>query len=76
MAASLRSACSTACPTTASGSSPTDTGEMSPLDRGQSLYDPVFAKDDSSVYAAGADAFIVQLPFDSKTGKLSAPARR
>ncbi len=50
----------------------TDTGEVSPLDRGQSLYDPVFATDDSSVYAAGADAFIVKLPFDAKTGKLSA----
>ncbi len=50
----------------------TDTGELSPLDRGQSLYDPVFATDDSCVYAAGADAFIVMLPFDSKTGKLSA----
>ena len=49
-----------------------DTGEVSPLDRGNSLYDPVFAKDDSSVYAAGADAFIVQLPFDAKTGKLRA----
>ena len=50
----------------------TDTGEVSPLDRGQSLYDPVFAKDDSCVYAAGADAFIVRLPFDAKTGKLRA----
>lgn len=50
----------------------TDTGDLSPLDRGQSLYDPVFATDDSSVYAAGADAFIVKLPFDPKTGKLSA----
>lgn len=50
----------------------TDTGEMSPLDRGSSLYDPVFAKDDSSVYAAGAEAFLVQLPFDAKTGKLRA----
>ena len=51
----------------------TDTGEVSPLDRGQSLYDPVFAKDDSCVYAAGADAFLTQLPFDAKTGKLRAP---
>jgi Tol biopolymer transport system component/DNA-binding winged helix-turn-helix (wHTH) protein len=50
----------------------TDTGDLSPLDRGHSLYDPVFATDDSCVYAAGADAFIVRLPFDSKTGKLSA----
>ncbi len=48
---------------------------MSPLDRGQSLYDPVFATDDSSVYAAGADAFIVELPFDAKTGKLVHSAR-
>jgi Tol biopolymer transport system component/DNA-binding winged helix-turn-helix (wHTH) protein len=51
----------------------TDTGDVSPLDRGESLYDPVFAKDDSYVYAAGADAFLVQLPFDAKTGKLRAP---
>ncbi len=51
----------------------TDTGDVSPLDRGHSLYDPVFAKDDSSVYAAGADAFLVQLPFDTKTGRLRAP---
>jgi len=51
----------------------TDTGEVSPLDRGYSLYDPVFAAGDSSVYAAGADAFVVRLPFDSKTGKLRAP---
>jgi Tol biopolymer transport system component/DNA-binding winged helix-turn-helix (wHTH) protein len=49
-----------------------ETGDVSPLDRGQSLYDPVFATDDSCVYAAGADAFLVKLPFDAKTGKLSA----
>jgi Tol biopolymer transport system component/DNA-binding winged helix-turn-helix (wHTH) protein len=49
-----------------------ETGDVSPLDRGHSLYDPVFSTDDSSVYAAGADAFIVKLPFDAKTGKLSA----
>ena len=47
----------------------TESGEVSPLDRGNSLYDPVFAKDDSHVYAAGADAFVVQLPFDAKTGQ-------
>lgn len=51
----------------------TDTGETSPLDRGHSLYDPLFAQDDSSVYAAGAEAFIVKLPFDAKTGRRSAP---
>lgn len=49
------------------------TGELSPLHRGSSLYDPVFAKDDRHVYAAGADAFVVDLPFDPASGRLRAP---
>ena len=47
-----------------------ESGVLSPLDRGHSLYDPVFAKDDANVYAAGADGFIMQLPFEAKTGRL------
>ncbi len=54
----------------------TDTGEVSPLDRGQSLYDPVFAKDDSSVYAAGADAFIVAAALRCEDGQAPRAARR
>ncbi len=50
----------------------TESGELTPLDRGHSLYDPVFATDDAHVYAAGADAYIVQLPFDAKSGTLRA----
>ena len=56
----------------ASGSLAVESGELSPLDRGSSWYDPIFAKDDASVFAAGADAFIARLPFDSRTGKLRA----
>ena len=51
----------------------TESRELSPLDRGHSLYDPVFAKDDRYVYAAGADAFVAQLPFDAATGRLRSP---
>ncbi len=49
-----------------------ESGAVSPLDRGHNLYDPVFAKDDRHVYAAGADAFIVRLPFDAAAGTLRA----
>jgi Tol biopolymer transport system component/DNA-binding winged helix-turn-helix (wHTH) protein len=49
-----------------------ESGDLSPLERGSSWYDPIFSKDDASVFAAGADAFIARLPFDSRTGKLRA----
>jgi Tol biopolymer transport system component len=51
----------------------TETREVTPLDRGRSLYDPVFVKGDAEVLAAGAEPFIARLPFDSRTGKLRAP---
>ncbi|HEX7283798.1 MAG TPA: winged helix-turn-helix domain-containing protein, partial [Vicinamibacterales bacterium] len=50
-----------------------ETGETWPLDLNASFYDPVFARDASAVYATGAEALIVRLPFDSKTGKLRQP---
>ena len=50
-----------------------DSGETWPLDLNSSFYDPVFTHDASAVYATGAEALIVRLPFDSKTGKLRAP---
>jgi DNA-binding winged helix-turn-helix (wHTH) protein len=49
-------------------------GDAWPLDLNTNFYDPVFAKDASAVYATGAEALIVLLPFDNETGKLSAPA--
>ncbi len=51
----------------------TKTREVTPLDRGRSLYDPIFTKDDRDVIAAGAEPFVVRLPFDPQTGKLRAP---
>jgi Tol biopolymer transport system component/DNA-binding winged helix-turn-helix (wHTH) protein len=50
-----------------------DSGATWPLDLNTSFYDPVFAKDGSAVYATGAEALIVRLPFDTRTGKLRAP---
>ena len=50
-----------------------ETGETWPLDLHSSFYDPVFAIDGSAVYATGAEALIVRLPFDTRTGKLRAP---
>ena len=54
---------------------PVSGGEPQPLDLGYSLYDPVFARDDSAVYVAGGDALIVRLPFDRRSGRLSGPRR-
>lgn len=51
----------------------TENGETWPLDRGENMYDPIFAKGDDAVFAAGADALIIRLPFNSKTGKLREP---
>jgi Tol biopolymer transport system component/DNA-binding winged helix-turn-helix (wHTH) protein len=51
----------------------TEDGSTSPLDLRSSLYDPVFTKDDSAILAAGAEALIVRLPVDPRTGKLNAP---
>jgi Tol biopolymer transport system component/DNA-binding winged helix-turn-helix (wHTH) protein len=50
-----------------------ETGATWPLDLNASFYDPVFARDASAVYATGAEALIVRLPFDSRTGKLRQP---
>lgn len=50
-----------------------ESGATWPLDLNASFYDPVFAGDASAVYATGAEALIVRLPFDSKTGKLRGP---
>ncbi len=47
--------------------------EVTALDRGRSLYDPVFTRNDDAVIAAGGEAFIARLPFDKSTGKLRAP---
>jgi Tol biopolymer transport system component/DNA-binding winged helix-turn-helix (wHTH) protein len=51
----------------------TETGATWPLELRSSLYDPVFTKDDSAILAAGAEALIVRLSIDSRTGKLNAP---
>lgn len=51
----------------------TEAGETWALDRGQGMYDPVFANDDSAVYVAGADSLIIRLPFNPATGKLREP---
>jgi Tol biopolymer transport system component/DNA-binding winged helix-turn-helix (wHTH) protein len=51
----------------------TATGETWALDRGQSMYDPAFAVDDSAIYVAGADSLIIRLPFNPATGKLREP---
>lgn len=50
-----------------------ESGDTWPLDLNASFYDPVFTTDGSAVYATGAEALIVRLPFDSKAGKLRAP---
>ena len=51
----------------------TETGSTWPLELRSSLYDPVFTKDDSAILAAGAEALILLLPVDPRTGKLKAP---
>jgi Tol biopolymer transport system component/DNA-binding winged helix-turn-helix (wHTH) protein len=50
-----------------------ETGAAWPLELRSSLYDPVFLQDDSAVVVGGADALIVRLPIDARTGKLNAP---
>ena len=50
-----------------------ESGETWPLELRSSLYDPVFLKDDSAVIAGGAEALLVRLPVDPRTGKLNAP---
>jgi hypothetical protein len=50
-----------------------ESGRTWPLELRSSLYDPVFLKDDSAVMAGGAEALIVRLPIDPRTGKLNAP---
>jgi Tol biopolymer transport system component/DNA-binding winged helix-turn-helix (wHTH) protein len=50
-----------------------ETRAVTPLDRGRNLYDPIFTKDDRDVIAAGAEPFVVRLPFDARTGQLRAP---
>jgi len=51
----------------------TETGSTWPLELLSSLYDPVFTKDDSTIFAAGAEALILRLPIDARTGKPNAP---
>ena len=51
----------------------TETGSTWPLDLHSRLYDPAFTKDDSAILAAGAEALIVRVPVDPRTGKLNAP---
>jgi Tol biopolymer transport system component/DNA-binding winged helix-turn-helix (wHTH) protein len=43
-------------------------GAVSLLRRADKLYESVFSRDGSTIYAAGGDAFIVRLPFDAATG--------
>jgi Tol biopolymer transport system component/DNA-binding winged helix-turn-helix (wHTH) protein len=50
-----------------------ETGETWPLELRTSMYDPVFLKDDAAVAAGGAEALIVRMPIDPRTGKLNAP---
>lgn len=50
-----------------------ETGETWPIDRSKSWYDPIFARDDSAIYAAGALAVIARFPLDASSGRLRAP---
>jgi Tol biopolymer transport system component/DNA-binding winged helix-turn-helix (wHTH) protein len=50
-----------------------ETGATWPLELRSSLYDPIFLEDDSAVVAGGAEALIIRLPIDARTGKLSGP---
>ena len=50
-----------------------ETGATWPLELRASMYDPVFLSDDSGVIVGGAEALIVRLPIDARTGKLSGP---
>jgi Tol biopolymer transport system component len=44
-----------------------------PIHRRNGLYDPVFAADDSAIYASGGEAVILRFPLDRKTGTLHGP---
>ena len=47
----------------------TESGESKPLLRGwRGLYELAFAPDDSSIYVAGGESYITQIPFDPKSG--------
>ncbi len=50
----------------------TETGDAWPIELRTNMYDPVFAQDDSSVFAAGAEALITRLPVDQQSGKPNA----
>ena len=50
-----------------------ETGETWPIDRSKSWYDPIFARDDSAIYAAGALSLIARFPLDASSGRLRAP---
>jgi Tol biopolymer transport system component/DNA-binding winged helix-turn-helix (wHTH) protein len=51
-----------------------ESGETWPLHRALSLYDPVFTRDQSAVYVAGADALLVRIPIDPRTHRPSGRA--
>jgi Tol biopolymer transport system component/DNA-binding winged helix-turn-helix (wHTH) protein len=46
-----------------------DGGDVRPLARGPGLYELVFSADDRAIYAAGGEAFVTKIGFDSKTGE-------
>lgn len=50
-----------------------ETGDTWPLELGSATYDPVFLEHDSALIVSGAEALIVRLPLDARTGKLRAP---
>jgi Tol biopolymer transport system component/DNA-binding winged helix-turn-helix (wHTH) protein len=50
-------------------------GDPWPLSRGIYQYDPVFSHDDSAVYVAGGHAWILVLPLDPSSGKLTSEQR-
>ena len=45
-----------------------DSGDIRPLARGPGLYELVFAPDNTALYIAGGEAFVMRLPFDAATG--------
>jgi Tol biopolymer transport system component/DNA-binding winged helix-turn-helix (wHTH) protein len=47
------------------------TNEVSVVERGWNLFEPVFAPDNRALYVAGGHAVIVRLPFDPMTGTKS-----
>ena len=50
-----------------------ETGGTWALHRRSSLYDPIFATDDSALYVTSSEAVILRLPFERKSGKLRGP---